>query len=127
MKQWNRYLPIALFLGFLLVALVAFFQSKPTTKNARIYQAVQHYSPYYLDKRLGGLTILSREDETFKEKPANMTLYKELERLERNWGKSHLRIEGDTLLILDDNASIKARIPLKTDEERQFVHHYYGV
>jgi len=127
MKQWNRYLPIALFLGFLLVALVAFFQSKPTTKNARIYQAVQHYSPYYLEKRLGGLTILSREDETFKEKPANMTLYKEFERLERNWGKSHLRIEGDTLLILDDNASIKTRIPLKTDEERQFVHHYYGV
>lgn len=127
MKQWNRYLPVALFLGFLLVALVAFFQSKPATKNARIYQAVKHYSPYYLDKRLGGLTILSREDETFKEKPANMTLYKELERLERNWGKSHLRIEGENLLILDDNASIKARIPLKTDEERQFVHHYYGV
>jgi hypothetical protein len=127
MKQWRRYLPVALFLAFLFSVRVAFFQSRPAPKNARIYQTVQQYSPYYLDKRFGGLTIRSKEDESFEEKPTSMTLFKEFERLERSWGKSHLRIQNDMLIILDDNASTQAKVPLHSNDERQFIHHYYGV
>jgi hypothetical protein len=126
-KKWRHYLPASLFLAFLFSALVAFFQSRPAPKNARIYQMVQRYSPYYLDKRFGGLTIHSKEDSTFEEKPNSMILFKEFERLERDWGKSHIQIQNAMLIILDDNGSVQTKIPLHSNDERQFVRHYYGV
>ncbi len=127
MKQRNLYLLLALFAAFLLFGLGAFMQSKPAKKNQRIYQAVQHYSPYYLDKRFGGLQIMSKEDPEFKEKPNNMTLFKEFERLERAWGQKHLQVEEGKLLIFDNNGTKQATIPLQNKEERTFIQHYYGV
>ena len=127
MSNLKKYLPIALLLGFTLFGLDAFFQSKPSTKNIRIYKAVQEYSPFYLDKRFGGLQILNKEDSEFKEKPNNMTLFKEFERLEKAWGKTHLKTEGSTLIILDNNGSELSSISLQTTEEINFVHQFYGI
>ena len=127
MKQFNRYLMPALFMGFFLFGLVAFIDSKPSPKNTRIYKTVQHYSPYYLDKRFGGLQIMSKADPEFKEKPNNTTLFQEFERLEREWGKQHLKVENNTLIILDDNGTKQASLPIKTQDERTFIQHYYGV
>jgi len=127
MKSFNKYLPIALFLGFLLFGISAFIQSKPSAKNARVYKTVQQYSPYYLDKRFGGLQIMSREDPDFKEKPNNETLFKEFERLEREWGQKHLKIENHALVILDNNGTKLSTLPLQTKEEIDFTHRYYGI
>jgi hypothetical protein len=127
MTSFRKYLPIALVLGFLLFGLNAFLQSKPSSKNERIYKTVQKYSPYYLDKRFGGLQIMNKEDPKFKEKPNNMTLFKEFERLERKWGKKHLTIKEDQLIIVDNNGSQLFMLPLQTKEEREFTHRYYGI
>ena len=127
MNSMKKYLPIALLIGFILFGLDAFFQSKPSSKNKRVYQTVQQYSPFYLDKRFGGLQIKSKEDPEFKEKPTNMTLFKEFERLEKVWGKKHLKIKDNTLIILDNNGSQLSSLPLQTKEEIDFVHRYYGI
>lgn len=127
MTSFKKYLPIALVLGFILFGLDAFFQSKPSNKNKRVYKTVQKYSPYYLDKRFGGLQIMSKEDPEFKETPNNMTLFKEFERLEQKWGKKHLKIENHQLLIRDNNGSQLSTLPLQTKEELDFVHNYYGI
>jgi len=127
MQALRKYLPLALFAAFFALAILAFMSSKPSHKNERIYKAVQKYSPYYLDKRLGGLTIKNREDEKFKEKPTNMTVFQEFERLERTWGKKHLKIENNTLVIRDNNGTTQASIPLKSDKELTFIHNYYEV
>jgi len=127
MDSFRKYLPIALFLGFLLFGLDAFLESKPSSKNARVYKTVQKYSPYYLDKRFGGLQIMNREDPEFKEKPNNMTLFKEFERLEREWGQKHLKIQNNILIISDNNGTELSTLPLQTKEERNFTHHYYGI
>ena len=127
MQSLRKYLPFALFAAFFALAILAFMSSKPSPKNERIYKAVQQYSPYYLDRRLGGLTIKNKEDENFKEKPTNMTLFKEFERLERNWGKQHLKLDNNTLLILDNNGTTLSTLPLHTEKEVQFIYHYYGV
>ncbi len=127
MPNLKKYLPIALLIGFILFGLSAFFQSKPSPKNNRVYKAVQKYSPYYMDKRFGGLTILNREDPEFKEKPNNMTLFKEFERLEKGWGKTHLKIEGTTLIILDNNGSQLSSLLLHTKEEIDFARQFYGI
>jgi hypothetical protein len=127
MNSFKKYLPIALAIGFLLFGLDAFLQSKPSSKNKRIYKAVQQYSPYYLSKRFGGLQILSKDDPDFQEKPDNMTLFKEFERLEKSWGKTHLKLRENTLVILDNNGTEHTTLPLQNQQEIDFVHHYYGI
>ena len=127
MTSLNKYLPIALALGFLLFALDAFFQARPEPKNERVYKAVQKYSPYYLDKRFGGLEILNKEDEEFKEKPTNSTFFKEFQRLEKKWGEEHMKLEGNTLVIADNNGTEVAKLSLQNKEELDFVHSYYGL
>jgi len=127
MQALRKYLPLALFAAFFALAILAFMSSKPSPKNERIYKTVQKYSPYYLDKRLGGLTIKSKEDEDFKEKPTNMTIFKEFERLERTWGKQHLTVENNTLIIRDNNGTTQATVPLQSNKELTFIHTYYEV
>jgi hypothetical protein len=127
MNSFKKYLPIALVLGFLIFGLDAFMQSKPSNKNKRVYQTVQKYSPYYLDKRFGGLTIMNKEDPEFKEKPNNMTLFKEFEKLEKVWGKKHLSVKNNQLIIVDNNGTQLSSLPLQTKEEIDFIHQYYGI
>jgi len=127
MNSLRKYLPIALLIGFLLFGLDAFFQSRPAAKNEYVYKTVQKYSPFYLEKRFGGLRIMNKEDPEFKEKPNNMTLFKEFERLEKEWGKKHLKIENNVLIILDNNSSQLSTLPLQNQKEVDFIHRYYGI
>jgi len=127
MNSMRKYLPIALLLGFTIFGLDAFFQSRPTTKNARVYKSVQKYSPYYFEKRFGGLQIKSKEDPDFKEEPTNTTLFTEFERLEKLWGQTHLKIENSTLIISDDDGVELDKLPLNNKEEIGFAHSYYGI
>lgn len=127
MQNMRKYLLPALFLGFFLIGINALLESKPSPKNARVYKTVQQFSPYKLEKRFGGLRIINKEDAKFKEKPNNMSLFKEFERLERTWGKTHLKLEKSTLLIVDNNGTVVHTLPLQSKEETAFVHHYYGI
>ncbi len=127
MNSLKKYLPIALALGFFFFGLDAFMQSKPSTKNERIYKIVQAYSPYYLDRRFGGLQIMSKEDPKFKEQPNNATLFREFSRLEKEWGQKHLKLEDNTLIILDNNGSQLSTLPIQDKAEKDFTHQYYGI
>ena len=66
-------------------------------------------------------------DKEFKEKPNNMTLFKEFARLEKEWGKEHMKLEGSTLVIADNNGTEVAKFSLENKEELDFVHSYYGL
>ena len=123
----KKILFIALGIGFLFFGISAYLQSKPSPKNTRIYTLIKQYSPYYLDKRFGGLQIMSKENKAFKEKPDNMEVFHRLESLEKAWGKRHLKIDNSQLSITDNNGSIITTIPLKNRDEVDFVHRYYGL
>ncbi len=127
MNSLKKYLPIALALGFFLFGLDAFLQSKPSAKNERVYKTVQIYSPYYLDKRFGGLQIMSKEDPKFKEQPNNATLFREFSQLEKAWGQKHLKLKKDTLIIVDNNGSQLSILPIQSKEELDFIHQYYEI
>ena len=126
MKKFSKYLPIALFLGFLFVGLTTFFASRPTQKNARVYKIVKQYSPYYIEKTLSGLRIRSKKDKEYKEEPTNAEFFTRYEFLEKDWGLKHLKLTDKTLHITDKSKEIKA-IELKNDDEVNFVKSYYGV
>jgi len=127
MQAFRKYLPLALFAAFFGLAILAFMSGKPSEKNARVYKTVQQYSPYYLDKRFGGLTIKSKEDKNFKEKPTNLTLFKEFERLEKEWAKTHLKLSQNSLIISDNNGTQVSILKLQSPEEILFIKHYYEV
>ena len=123
----KKILFIALSVAFLVFALAAYMQSRPAPKNKRIYHALKAYSPYYLEKRFGGLQIRSKADKEFKEKPTNMEVFHRLESLEKAWGKKHLRLENSHLIVHDLNGTQQGVIELKTPDEKAFVHTYYGL
>ena len=122
----QKYLFMALGLGLILMSVIAFQKGKPTPK-APIYKEVKEYSPYYLDKRFGGLQIMSKHDKEFKEKPVNVEVFRRLEYLEKAWGKEHLKIVENQLSILDENGSNLTTIPIKSQEDNNFLHTFYGI
>ncbi len=46
-------------------------RAMPEPKEERIYLAIKEYSPYKLEKRVGGLEILNTKTDT-KEKPSSV-------------------------------------------------------
>ena len=122
----QKYLFMAIGFGFILMSFVAFQQAKPSPK-APIYKEVKKYSPYYLEKRFGGLQIMSKEDKNFKETPNNMEIFHRLEYLEKAWGKKHLKIDKSKLTIIDNNGTNLAIIPISSEQDAQFLHRFYGI
>lgn len=125
--MFSKKLGFALGAVMIFLAAVAFIMGRPPHRDARIYPIVREYSPYTVENGLGGLKILSKEDPNFKEEPDAVNFYKRLQTLEQQWAKTHLRLEGDTLKILDGNGKVLKAVPLKNSREKQFVHDYYGV
>ena len=122
----QKYLLIAIGFSLIVMSIVAFEQGKPSPKSP-IYKEVKKYSPYYLDKRFGGLQIMSKEDENFKEKPVNVELFHRLEYLEKTWGQTHLKLENNQLTVLDNNGTNIATIAVKSTQDSSFIHSYYGI
>jgi len=122
----QKYLFIALSMALLFMAMMAFQQGKPTSK-APIYVEIKKFSPYYLDKRFGGLQIMSKKDENFKEKPDNIEVFHRMEFLEKEWGKKHLKMVSNELIISDDNGTELVKLPISHKEDSAFIHRYYGI
>ncbi len=122
----KKYLFPTMAIALTFMAIMAFQQAKPTSK-APIYKEIQKYSPYYIDKRFGGLQIMSRDDEKFKEKPTNMEVFHRLEFLEKEWGKKHLKLANSKVIVLDNNQTEISSIPLSTSKDMEFIHSFYGI
>ena len=49
---------------------------------------------------------MSKTDKEFKEKPSNMEVFHRLEFLEKEWGKTHIKIIDNQVAIFDDNQTV---------------------
>jgi GTPase involved in cell partitioning and DNA repair len=123
----KNYLFIALGLGFLFLGFNAYQKSVPIEKNAAIYDEIKKYSPYYLDKRFGGLMILNKKDKEFKEKPTNMMVFKRLDELEQKWGQRYLKVSDSQVIVLDDENKTIVKLPIVSKEDRAFLQTFYGL
>jgi hypothetical protein len=119
-----------LFIGFLFAFLVMGFVSMqramPEAKEDRIYKAIRIYSPYKVEKRLGGLTIVDSRDGE-KEKPSPAEFYHRLDEVDKEWGNKHLRVENNDVVILGENNQSVVKIYLENEAERKFVQSFYGI
>ena len=125
--MFSRKLGFALGALMIFLAGVAFILGRPEHRDSRIYPLVRHYTPFSVEKSLGGLKIRRKDDPQFSEEPDAVNFYPRLKALEQQWAKTHLRLEGMTLKILDDKGDVLKTIPLRNEKERGFVIDYYGV
>nr|WP_321267455.1 hypothetical protein [uncultured Sulfurimonas sp.] len=122
----KKALMLGLLFGFLALGYVAMQRATPAQKEERIYNAIKVYSPYKLEKRIGGLTIVNSQDGT-KEKPSAADVLLRLDELDKNWGKKHLIVKDNDVLILGENNQTMVRIFIETDKERAFLKSFYGI
>ena len=120
----------ALFLGFLFAFLVLGFvamqRALPQAKEDRIYKAIKVYSPYKLEKILGGLAIIDIRTGN-KEKPSAAEVLLRYDELDKQWGSKHLKIEDNHVIILGENNQSITKIFIETPKEREFLRTFYGI
>jgi hypothetical protein len=124
--KFSKYFIVILAGIFFILGYNALQQSKPSYKNERIYTYLKKYNPYYLEKRVGGFSILSKED-SIKEKPPITEVYHRLETLEKGWGMKHLKIKNNTLYIYNNSNKIIDKIDFTTADEKSWTQKYYNI
>ncbi|ABB45252.1 hypothetical protein Suden_1978 [Sulfurimonas denitrificans DSM 1251] len=123
----KKALIFGFFTAFLILGVVSMQRAMPDSKEDRIYLAIKEYSPYIVEKRIGGLTILDKRDDKIKEKPDSSDFYHRLDELEKAWGKTHLIVENNELIIMGENNQSKARIMIENEKERAFLKKFFGI
>ena len=122
----KKALIFGFFTAFLILGAVSMQRAMPNAKEQRIYEAIKVYGPYTMEKRIGGLTIIDKRDGT-KEKPSSKEVFHRMDELEQEWGKTHLKIDNNDVVILGENNQTVVRIFMETEKERAFVQKFYGV
>ncbi len=111
--------------AFLVMGFVSMKRAMPENKEKRIYKAIKAYSPYQLEKRIGGLTIINTKDD-IKEKISAAEVLHRIDELDKKWAKTHLSVEGgDVIVRKDDNTTVK--IFIETPKERAFLKSFFGI
>ena len=121
----KKALIFGFFTAFLVLGMISMKRAMPDAKEDRIYKAIQVYSPYVMEKRIGGLTIIDKRTGT-KEKPSSKEVFHRMDELEQEWGKKYIRVENNDVIILGENNQTVARIFLETEKERAFIQNFYG-
>ncbi len=124
MQKYSKYLGIALGLGFFLMALVVFINGQPQKRDRRVYAQLKPYIPYRIEKKMSGLYILDTKTGE-KLEPANTEVYNLLDNLEKDWGATHLRLEGENLIVLDDTNQTRKTIPLPDQKAKAWVRNFF--
>ena len=118
---------ISVFLfAFLVMGGLSIKRALPEPKEERIYLAIKEYSPYQLQKRIGGLEILDTRTDT-KEKPSSAEIMHRLDEVEQEWGKENLRVENSTIIVMDENKTTIAEISIENQKERDFIKSFFGI
>ncbi len=119
-----------LFLGFMFAFLVMGYVSMqramPDAKQDRIYEAIRVYSPYKIEKRVGGLALIDSRTG-YKEKPEAAEFFHRLDDVDQQWGKKYLKVENNDVLIMGENNQTIVKIYLETEAEKKWVKTFYGI
>ncbi len=125
-KTMSNLLLLGFFLGFVIIGGLSLQETLPEDKDKRVYSALKPFMPYELEKRIGGFYIVTKLTGD-KEKPPATEVMKRLDVLEQEWGLTHLKIEGDDLLILDDKKKVINKIKLNDHLEKKWVKEFFGI
>lgn len=116
---------VSLLFAFLAMGIISMKRAIPEAKEQRIYKAIEVYSPYQLEKRMGGLTIVNLMTNE-KEKPSAAEVLHRKDELDKKWAKTHLSIVNNDVVIKKDN-NTTVKIFMQTQKEKSFVKSFFGI
>jgi len=125
-NRWALALVLIPLLSLLILGTLSMKRALPEAKEERIYKAIKIYSPYVLEKRVGGLEIVDKRNGQ-KEKPSAAEVYHRQDELDKKWAKEYLKIEGNELIIIDENNQLIGKIDIQNEKERKFLKDFYGI
>ena len=50
-----------------------------------------------------------------------------MDELQKEWGKKHLKLQGDTVVILNDTGVEITKIALKNPKEKAWIQKFYNI
>jgi hypothetical protein len=109
---------------FFTLSFKAFQDAQPEKKSDRIYTEIRKYSPYYLEKRVGGFRIMMK-GSTEKEEPPITDVFNRLDTLDKGWGEKSMSIDNENLIIKDKEQKEVAKIKFENKEEKEWVIKFY--
>lgn len=124
-KNRKNILMLVLVAIFFVVGFFGFKGSLPEDKNKRVYAILEEFLPYTIEKRTGGLAIVYKDGRE-KEKPKNSEIFHITDRLDKEWGKESLRLDGNVLIILDKDKQELKRVELDI-KELSWVKEFFGI
>jgi hypothetical protein len=119
-------LPIALAAAMLFFFYNAYQVAKPEDRNKRVYSELKEFIPYKIERRVGGLNIISTKNDV-KEKPPASQIMHRLDQLEKQWGEKHLILDGNSLSVLDDENKTVKTITLQNESEIGYIKNFFGL
>ena len=122
----KKLIGIGLVIGFFILGALAMQRAMPEAKSKRIYEQIKLYSPYTFEKYIGGLAIVDKRDGS-KEKPSSAEVLLRMDELDKAWGKEHLFVDKNILHVTNDKNDTVATILIKNEQERQFLHRFFGI
>ncbi len=114
------------FTAFLILGIVTMQRSMPNHKEQRVYKIIKPFMPYTLEKYLGGVAIINTTTGT-KEKPSAAETFHRLDELEKEWGKTHLKVVENDLIILSDTGVEVKKVFIQNEKERTWLLSFYGI
>ena len=110
----------------LILGMISLKRAMPEAKEDRIFNEIKVYSPYRLEKRIGGLTIVDKRTGE-KEKPSSEEVLHRIDELDKKWGKRYLRVENNDLIVMGENNQTMVKIFIETKQEREFLKRFFGI
>ena len=120
----SKKLLVFIAITFLALSIGSLLVNMPEKKNTHIYNELKKYFPYKLKKELSGVDIV--DSRTGKDLDIdNAKVFLVYDDLLKKWGKGHIKLKGD-VLILYDNDRILQKIKL-TKEELGWVKNFFNL
>ncbi len=120
----SKKLLVFIAITFLALSIGSLLVNMPEKKNTHIYNELKKYFPYKLKKELSGVDIV--DSRTGKDLDIdNAKVFLVYDDLLKKWGKEHIKLKGD-ILILYDNDRILQKIKL-TKEELGWVKNFFNL
>ena len=108
---------------FAFLSISALLMNMPEKKDQKVMAKIAPYFPYELTKTLGGLDLKDKRTGE-RLKLANAKVFLAYDDYLKKWGKTHLKLQGSTLIILDDNGKKVDQMALDT-KDLAFVKHFF--
>ena len=118
-KLFLAFLSLFIFLSF-----VSLIVNMPEKKNKRVYKEILKDFPYKIKKEFSGLDIVDKRTNKDLD-VANSKVFLIFDDLLKKWGKEHLILQKNNLLVLDNNKKVIRKIELKNQKEIEFVKKFF--